>query len=69
MGLAIQRMFDGIARRYDFLNHFLSAGRDRAWRRKAAARLRSDRPLRVLDLCGGTGDFWQTWADAHAVSR
>ena len=33
MGLAIQRMFDGIARRYDFLNHFLSAGRDRAWRR------------------------------------
>ena len=40
MGIAIQKMFDGIAGRYDFLNRFLSAGRDRAWRRKAAARLK-----------------------------
>jgi demethylmenaquinone methyltransferase/2-methoxy-6-polyprenyl-1,4-benzoquinol methylase len=64
MGLAIQRMFDGIARRYDFLNHFLSAGRDRAWRRRAAACLRGGGNLRVLDLCGGTGDFWKTWAES-----
>jgi demethylmenaquinone methyltransferase/2-methoxy-6-polyprenyl-1,4-benzoquinol methylase len=63
MGLAIQRMFDGIAGRYDFLNHFLSAGRDRAWRKRAAACLRGNAPLRVLDLCGGTGDFWKTWAE------
>lgn len=61
MGIAIQNMFDGIARRYDFLNHFLSAGRDRAWRKKAAACLKSGGSLRVLDLCGGTGDFWKTW--------
>jgi demethylmenaquinone methyltransferase/2-methoxy-6-polyprenyl-1,4-benzoquinol methylase len=67
MGLAIQRMFDGIARRYDFLNHFLSAGRDRAWRRRAAACLRGDATLRVLDLCGGTGDFWKTWAEAEGA--
>ena len=67
MGLAIQRMFDGIARRYDFLNHFLSAGRDRAWRRRAAACLRANAPLRVLDLCGGTGDFWKTWADTEGA--
>ncbi len=63
MGIAIQNMFDGIARRYDFLNHFLSAGRDRAWRRKAAGLLRSGRSPRILDLCGGTGDFWKTWDD------
>lgn len=63
MGIAIRTMFDGIARRYDFLNHFLSAGRDRAWRRKAAARLAGNRRLRVLDLCGGTGDFWKAWSD------
>ncbi len=67
MGLAIQRMFDGIARRYDFLNHFLSAGRDRAWRRRAAACLRGDAGMRVLDLCGGTGDFWKTWAESEGA--
>lgn len=66
MGIAIRNMFDGIARRYDFLNHFLSAGRDRAWRRKAASRLRGEGGLRVLDLCGGTGDFWKTWSDQQA---
>ncbi len=58
MSRAIQTMFDGIARRYDTLNHVLSAGRDLAWRRKAVSFLP---PLgadaRVLDLCGGTGDF------------
>jgi demethylmenaquinone methyltransferase/2-methoxy-6-polyprenyl-1,4-benzoquinol methylase len=68
MGIAIQHMFDGIARRYDFLNHFLSAGRDRAWRRKAARCLAGNGQLRVLDLCGGTGDFWKTWAETQAAS-
>src|SRR3954468_20910987 len=63
MGLAVQKMFDGIAGRYDFLNHFLSAGRDRAWREKAAGCLRKGQSLRVLDLCGGTGDFWKTWSE------
>ncbi|HKP97680.1 MAG TPA: ubiquinone/menaquinone biosynthesis methyltransferase [Fibrobacteria bacterium] len=68
MGIAIQNMFDGIARRYDFLNHFLSAGRDKAWRRKAAGCLRGGGSLKVLDLCGGTGDFWKTWHDLHSGS-
>jgi demethylmenaquinone methyltransferase/2-methoxy-6-polyprenyl-1,4-benzoquinol methylase len=69
MGIAIQHMFDGIARRYDFLNHFLSAGRDKAWRRKAAACLRGDGSLKVLDLCGGTGDFWNTWAEQQTANQ
>ncbi len=68
MGIAIQHMFDGIARRYDFLNHFLSAGRDKAWRKKAAQCLSGGGQLRVLDLCGGTGDFWKTWAEMHSGS-
>jgi demethylmenaquinone methyltransferase / 2-methoxy-6-polyprenyl-1,4-benzoquinol methylase len=69
MGIAIQNMFDGIARRYDFLNHFLSAGRDRVWRKKAARLLRSGAAPRILDLCGGTGDFWKTWEDLQAPAR
>lgn len=69
MGIAIQKMFDGIASRYDFLNHFLSAGRDRAWRRKAAAFAADGETSLVLDLCGGTGDFWKAWADRHIEAK
>jgi demethylmenaquinone methyltransferase / 2-methoxy-6-polyprenyl-1,4-benzoquinol methylase len=68
MGQAIQHMFDGIAGRYDFLNRFLSAGRDVAWRRKAAARLRGRGARKVLDLCGGTGDFWHSWIETEGRS-
>jgi demethylmenaquinone methyltransferase/2-methoxy-6-polyprenyl-1,4-benzoquinol methylase len=58
MSQAIQSMFDSIAGRYDALNHLLSAGRDVAWRRRSARLLpRLEGSARVLDLCGGTGDF------------
>jgi demethylmenaquinone methyltransferase/2-methoxy-6-polyprenyl-1,4-benzoquinol methylase len=50
-------MFGGIARRYDVLNHLLSANLDRRWRRRAAERLAGLSLSRVLDLCGGTGDL------------
>lgn len=50
-------MFDGIAPRYDFLNHFLSAGLDRGWRTKTIRTLQLAPDARVLDLCTGTGDL------------
>jgi demethylmenaquinone methyltransferase/2-methoxy-6-polyprenyl-1,4-benzoquinol methylase len=53
----IAGMFDAIAGRYDFLNHFLSAGIDRRWRRRAVSALQLTGRERVLDLCTGTGDF------------
>jgi demethylmenaquinone methyltransferase/2-methoxy-6-polyprenyl-1,4-benzoquinol methylase len=53
----IAGMFDAIARRYDFLNHLLSAGIDRGWRRQAIASLRLTGRDRVLDLCTGTADL------------
>ena len=42
---------------YDRVNRIFTFGRDRAWRRKAAAELLRSKPSRVLDLCTGTGDF------------
>jgi len=52
----VRAMFDGIARRYDLLNHLLSLNQDARWRRKAAESLEENPAARVLDLCGGTGD-------------
>src|SRR4029078_9346947 len=52
----IAGMFDAIAGRYDFLNHLLSAGIDRRWRKKAIRSLGLTGRERVLDLCTGTAD-------------
>jgi demethylmenaquinone methyltransferase/2-methoxy-6-polyprenyl-1,4-benzoquinol methylase len=50
-------MFDAIAARYDFLNHFLSVGLDRRWRTRAIADLHLPANAHVLDLCTGTADL------------
>ena len=50
-------MFDAIARRYDTLNHLLSAGLDRRWRRRAIRALALTGRERVLDVCTGTADL------------
>ncbi len=59
-------MFDAIAGRYDFLNHVLSAGRDKRWRARAIRELDLPADARVVDLCTGTGDFAIAAADARA---
>lgn len=50
-------MFDRIAGQYDFLNHFLSAGIDRSWRKKAIRSLAFVQPQKILDIATGTGDL------------
>ena len=50
-------MFDAIAGRYDFLNHLLSAGLDKRWRRQAVDVLQLTGRETVLDLCTGTADL------------
>ena len=75
----VRKMFDGIASRYDFLNHFLSCYQDVLWRRYCCKRLKKmvaadasgnvgaddaktvPKTVRLLDLCGGTGDFANTF--------
>ena len=54
----IQQMFDGIAPDYDRLNHLMSLGTDRSWRRRALREIVTPgTPQRILDLACGTGDF------------
>lgn len=54
----IEQLFDDIASSYDKLNHIMSFGIDRSWRRKAVRVIAdSAEPLRVLDVATGTGDF------------
>jgi demethylmenaquinone methyltransferase / 2-methoxy-6-polyprenyl-1,4-benzoquinol methylase len=53
----VQKMFNDISGRYDFLNHFLSLGIDFIWRRKFVSQLSSSGPDSVLDVATGTGDL------------
>lgn len=66
----IQQMFDGIAGDYDRLNHIMSLGIDRSWRRRAIKEIvrKGAAPgaggivghpaaQEILDIACGTGDF------------
>jgi demethylmenaquinone methyltransferase/2-methoxy-6-polyprenyl-1,4-benzoquinol methylase len=53
----VEQMFDHIAPKYDFLNHFLSLGIDKLWRKKAVRILKPYQPKKILDVATGTGDF------------
>lgn len=53
----VAQMFDNISGNYDFLNHFLSLGIDKIWRKKAVKMLREINPTKILDIATGTGDF------------
>lgn len=55
--LQVEQMFDNIAPKYDFLNHFLSLGIDKLWRKKAIRILSTYNPADILDVATGTGDF------------
>jgi len=55
---AVESMFDSIAWRYDFLNHFLSFNIDRFWRRRAIKIIsESYKSPFILDVATGTADL------------
>ena len=66
----IERMFDAVAPRYDFLNALLSGGLDAGWRkfltRKAAEQ--APKPRRLLDLATGSGDVLRALRRSGAVA-
>ena len=53
----IRAMFDSIAHKYDFLNHFLSVGIDKRWRNKVANVISKNGAASIIDVATGTGDL------------
>lgn len=53
----VEEMFDGISKKYDFLNHFLSAGIDKKWRKKVRKMIAEGNHKNILDVATGTGDL------------
>lgn len=53
----VAQMFDSIAHKYDFLNHFFSLGIDILWRKRAIRMLRGSKSEQILDIATGTGDM------------
>jgi len=61
----VRLMFNNIAGRYDFLNHFLSLGIDKCWRRKLIRLMGKHNPARILDVATGTADLAIAAAKIH----
>lgn len=53
----VREMFDKIAPRYDLLNHLLSLGIDRGWRKRLVSSASRSNPQSILDVATGTGDL------------
>jgi demethylmenaquinone methyltransferase/2-methoxy-6-polyprenyl-1,4-benzoquinol methylase len=53
----VEKMFDNISGKYDFLNHLLSLGIDIKWRKNLISMLASKKPSSILDMATGTADL------------
>lgn len=62
----VREIFSTITRQYDFLNHLLSLGRDLAWRRFTARRMRFFQTYRLLDVATGSADLAIDAAQRHS---
>jgi len=52
----VEEMFNDISGKYDFLNHLLSFGIDKRWRKKLLASIEFTKGVKVLDIATGTAD-------------
>jgi len=53
----VENMFNEIAYKYDFLNHFLSLNIDKRWRKKLIKIIDKEMPENIIDVATGTGDL------------
>jgi demethylmenaquinone methyltransferase/2-methoxy-6-polyprenyl-1,4-benzoquinol methylase len=62
----VASMFDGVAKRYDFLNDLLSLGRTKAWRKVVTSIINPKPGMKILDIAAGTGSSSRPLADKGA---
>ncbi|HKC24332.1 MAG TPA: class I SAM-dependent methyltransferase, partial [Thermoanaerobaculia bacterium] len=55
----VREMFSRLATRYDLVNDVMSLGLHRVWKRRTMRLALAGKagPVRVLDICSGTGDL------------
>lgn len=53
----VRDMFNGIAPTYDMLNHILSMGIDKLWRKHVVGEVKKQNPKKILDVATGTCDL------------
>ncbi|MBS3768800.1 MAG: ubiquinone/menaquinone biosynthesis methyltransferase [Bacteroidales bacterium] len=56
-GKPLQKMFERVPDRYDFLNRLLTFRLDEMWRKKAVKEIVAEHPREVMDVGTGTGDM------------
>jgi demethylmenaquinone methyltransferase / 2-methoxy-6-polyprenyl-1,4-benzoquinol methylase len=56
-GDVISTMFDRVAKKYDFMNDFMSLGMHRFWKKSLVQKIMKTNPSSVLDCATGTGDI------------
>jgi demethylmenaquinone methyltransferase / 2-methoxy-6-polyprenyl-1,4-benzoquinol methylase len=67
-GQGVQKMFDGIAGRYDLMNRVMTLGQDQKWRQFVVQKAGNPGHGWVLDLATGTGDIAALVRCSHADS-
>src|SRR5580658_4007467 len=69
----VSGVFRSVAGRYDLMNDLMSAGLHRAWKDALVTAInppRGDKPFRLLDVAGGTGDIaFRTVTAGGAATR
>ena len=63
----VNAVFSSVASRYDLMNDLMSGGLHRLWKAEFVAMIgapRDDRPFRLLDVAGGTGDIAIRYAES-----
>jgi demethylmenaquinone methyltransferase / 2-methoxy-6-polyprenyl-1,4-benzoquinol methylase len=56
-GRPLYKIFTAVPPSYDLINRLFTMRLDENWRKKAAKECLSGSPLKILDLCTGTGDL------------